>query len=85
MRWSLDGPDYNFFEFMRKLADEYPETMTIIRDTLTFTEKELREDLEPLLSIPAQGSACLTKARLDLTVDLIMKRKALLQEALDRP
>ncbi len=83
MRWSLeDQQNMNFFEFMRRFVGDFPETKAITAGLLEFTEDQLRLQLDPLPGIVADETAHLTPSRLDFTVKLIMKRTALLKEAI---
>ena len=85
MHWSLeDQSDMNFFDFMRKLVREFPQTRESIVSRLQFSEADLRARLGGLPSVPVAEGWRLTPRRLDFTLSLIMKRAALLRGAVEK-
>lgn len=84
MKWSLeDNKEYTFFEFMRKLAVEFPNTKPIIAKHLSFSLDQVEEVLVPLVDAVESPSHKLSQERLDFTLKLITGRKRILEEALD--
>ncbi len=84
MQWGEeDAGDMHFFDFMQRFVGEYPDTRTTVAKMLRFSEDDLHARLGPLASIPVIDASRLTQERLGFTLKLIMKRTALLREALD--
>ena len=85
MKWSLDEPDpINFYAFVEKLIVQSPEVKPIIEQHLSFSRQQAEEILTPLLDMVTDERHRLTGKRLDFILDLIVKRKALLEEMLAR-
>ncbi len=83
MKWSLeDAGPINFYEFMKKLVVQSPEVGPIISQHLDFSREQLEEVLLPLLEIQVDEKHRLSPERLNFMIELIMRRKALLEEAL---
>jgi len=83
MRWSLeDDKEYTFFEFMRKLTVEFPQTKAIIAKHLSFSLEQVEEVLVPLIDAVESPLHKLTQERLDFTLKLISGRKRILEETL---
>jgi len=83
MKWSLeDDKPLNFFDFMAKFAEQYPETLPIIADCLRFTRQQAEEILEDLVDSVSDNLYRLTPERFNFTLDLVMKRKELLESTL---
>lgn len=83
MKWSLDEKEpINFFDFVKKLIVQSPEIKPIIEKHLSFFRPQVEEILVPLLEMVTDERHRLTEARLDFMLDLILQRKALLEEVL---
>ena len=83
MRWSLEGDKgYTFFEFMKKLTVEFPNTKSIIAKHLSFSLEQVEEVLVPLIDAVESPIHKLTQERLDFTLKLISGRKRILEETL---
>lgn len=83
MKWSLeDDSPLNFYEFMARFALKYPETRDIILKHLCFERTEIEEILTPLCSIVVDTKYALTPQRLEFMLDMIFRRKELLEKAL---
>ena len=83
MKWSLaETTPMNFYDFMKRFVQEFPETRSAVEQRLNFTETDLRSRLAALTNIPVDAGCRLTQCRLDFTLRLLMERKNLLEEAL---
>ena len=83
MKWSLDDDRHlNFFDFMAKFVEQFPQTGDIISNLLRFTRHEAEIILEDLVDSVDDSRYCLTLERLNFTLDLVMKRKEILKSTL---
>ncbi len=83
MRWSLEEPDdVNFFQFMGRFLKQFPDERGCIEQILGFTRDELEDRLFGLTRIETPEFYRLTPQRLEFTIDMIMKRKELMEKAI---
>ena len=83
MKWSLEeNSPLNFYEFMRRMASEYPFTKSVMLGCLEFSREQVETACQGLLGLVA-GVEELTEQRLVFTIDNIMERRNLLLEALE--
>jgi len=83
MKWSLDEKeDFNFYDFMKKFVLEFPNTKSIIREQLSFSQSQVEEIMIPLVKAVSDTKYCLSEKRLRFMMELIFKRKELLKKAL---
>jgi hypothetical protein len=84
MKWSLDGEEQlSFYEFMKRLTVEFPETRRIISQHLSFDYQQVEEVLAPLVGAVSDPEHKLTRKRLDFVLKLIFGRKRILEETLE--
>jgi hypothetical protein len=84
MKWSLDEKEpMNFYQFMKRFVTEYPQTRERVQKIMNFSQSELEEKLYPLAELIDDPVCRLTEARLAFTIRLMMKRRELLQRALN--
>jgi len=85
MKWSLNEREpINFYEFVRKFVVQFPKAKPIMKRHLSFSREQAKEILKPLPEIVTDEKYRLTRERLDFMLDLIFKRKKLLEETLER-
>jgi len=83
MKWSLDeNESLNFYDFMRKFVLEFPDTMPIIEKYLDFNRLQVEEIMSPLVAAVSDKVNCLSQKRLNFIIELIFRRKQLLEKAL---
>lgn len=83
MKWTLnDEEPLNFYQFMAKFVLNYPDVKDLILGCLNFNRHLAEEILEPLCVIVDDEKYQLTHRRLEFILDMIFRRKHLLQEAL---
>ncbi|MBN1974073.1 MAG: hypothetical protein JW787_10575 [Sedimentisphaerales bacterium] len=83
MKWSLDQLDViNFYEFMKKFVLEFKDSKDIICKHLRFERSQVEEVMNPLVSAVTDNTYSLTQKRLHFIMELIFKRKKLLEKAL---
>jgi len=83
MKWSLDEQeDFNFYDFMKKFVLEFPDTKSIIGEQLSFSQPQLEEILNPLITAVSDTKYYLSQKRLRFIIEFIFKRKELLEKAL---
>jgi hypothetical protein len=83
MRWSLDeNESLNFYDFMRKFVLEFPDTMPIIRKHLDFNRSQVEEVMNPLVVAVSDDVHHLSRKRLYFMIELIFRRKQLLEKVL---
>ena len=83
MKWSLDeNESLNFYEFMQKFALEFPNALPIIAKHLDFSQPQVEEIMSPLVTVVSDNVNCLSQKRLNFIMELIFRRKELLQKAL---
>ena len=83
MKWSLDAQgDCNFYDFMKKLVLEFPDTKPIIGRHLDFSQSQIEEILILLATAVSDAKYCLSQKRLDFIIEFIFRRKKLLEKAL---
>jgi len=73
----------NFFDFMRRFLEFYPQTRSTIEKLLRFTREDIESRLRALPQIPVAPMWRLTEQRLDFTIRLVMKRKELLERSIE--
>jgi len=84
MKWSLKEQEtLNFFDFMQKFVLEFPETKPIISEHLSFSRAQVEEVINPLVPAVADTTYCLSWKRLHFIIELIFRRKELLEKALN--
>jgi len=84
MKWSLDEQEtLNFFDFMQKFVLEFPETKPIISEYLNFSRVQVEEVINPLVPAVSDTTYCLSQKRLHFIIELIFRRKELLEKALN--
>ncbi len=84
MKWSLDeGKQFNFYDFMKKFAIEFPQVKPIMANHLSFTYVQVEEVLAPLVEAVSDPEYKLTWKRLDFVLKLIFERKRILEETLE--
>lgn len=84
MKWSLDEQEaLNFYSFMQKFVLEFPNAKSIISNRLSFGRPQVEEIMNPLLTAATDDTYYLSPKRLRFIIDLIFKRKELLEKALD--
>jgi hypothetical protein len=85
MRWSLtEDRLMNFYEFVACFVQHHPETKDAILKTLAFSQDDLHNHLDGLCEMSVEEPVCLTRRRLEFTIMLVMKRRSLLLEALEK-
>jgi len=83
MRWSLDeNESLNFYDFMHKFVLAFPDTMSIIEKHLGFNRSQAEEIMSPLVTAVSDNVNCLSQKRLNFIIELIFRRKQLLEKAL---
>lgn len=83
MRWSLNEPeDINFYDFMARFLDKYPEARCYVDKALAFNRVDIQDRLHPLTQIDVPEEYRLTPRRLGFTMDMLMRRKELLEKAI---
>jgi hypothetical protein len=83
MKWSLDENEtLNFYEFMQKFILEFPDTRPIIVKHLDFNRSQVEEIMRPLVTAVPDSVYCLSQKRLHFIMELIFRRKELLEKAL---
>ena len=83
MKWSLDKNEtLNFYEFMQKFVLEFPDTMPIIVKHLDFNRSQVEEIMSPLVTAVSDSAYSLSQKRLHFIMELIFRRKELLEKAL---
>jgi len=83
MKWTLDEQDpLNFYDFMRKFVLEFPDTKSIIEKHLGFKQSQVEEIMSPLVAAVSDNTYCLSGKRLNFIMELIFRRKKLLEETL---
>ncbi len=83
MKWSLDEQEeLNFFDFMKKFVLEFPGTIPIIEELLSFGQPQVEEILRPLITAVPESKYCLSRKRFHFIIEFIFKRKELLEKAL---
>lgn len=83
MRWSLNEPeDINFYDFMARFLDKYPEARCYLKKALAFNRVDIQDRLHPLTQIVVPEEYRLTPRRLGFTMDMLMRRKELLEKAI---
>lgn len=84
MKWSLDEQEtLNFFDFMQKFVLEFPETKPIISEHLNFSRAQVEEVISPLVPAVSDTTYCLSQKRLHFIIELVFRRKELLEKALN--
>lgn len=82
MKWSLyDEKPLNYFEFMGKFVLKYPESKSTISGHLSFSREQVEEKLYPLCEL-VDDKFRLTPTRLKFMLDMMFRRKAILEEVL---
>lgn len=83
MKWSLDeNESFNFYDFMQKFVLEFPDTKSIIEKHLGFKQSQVEEIMSPLVTAIFDTNYCLSQKRLHFIMELIFRRKKLLEKAL---
>jgi hypothetical protein len=83
MKWSLDErEELNFYDFMSKFVLEFPDTKPIIEKYLSFSQAQVEEIMIPLVAAVSDDTYCLSGKRLNFIMELIFKRKELLEKTL---
>ena len=83
MKWSLEEQeDINFYEFMKKFVLEFKDSKDIIYKLLRFERSQVEEVMNPLVSAVTDNTYSLTQKRLQFIMELVFKRKELLEKAL---
>lgn len=83
MKWSLDEQDnVNFYDFMKKFVLEFPDTKSIIGEHLSFSRLQVEEIMIPLVRAVSDTKYCLSEKRLYFIMELIFRRKELLEKVL---
>jgi len=83
MKWSLDEDEsLNFYDFMKKFVLEFPATRSIIGKHLDFNRSQVEEIMSPLVTAVSDDVYCLSQKRLHFIMELIFRRKELLEKTL---
>ncbi|MCP4712346.1 MAG: hypothetical protein GY869_27305 [Planctomycetes bacterium] len=83
MKWSLaDEKPLNYYDFMARFVLQYPDSKAIISKHLCFERKEAEEILTPLCDMVDDCKYKLSPQRLSFMLDMIFRRKELLEKAL---
>jgi|WetSurMetagenome_2_1015567.scaffolds.fasta_scaffold840442_2 hypothetical protein len=67
---------------MKKFVLEFPDTKSIIKELLSINQLHVEEILSPLVNAVSDTKYCLSQKRLHFIMELIFKRKELLEKAL---
>ncbi len=85
MKWFLDDMEsLNYYQFLAKFIMSYEKAGPIIKRCLSFSRKQVEEILEPLCGMICDDPCRLTQKRLDFMLDMIFKRKELLEKTLKK-
>ncbi len=84
MKWSLTYNDLNYYDFMSKFILKFPASKNIINRYLCFDREQAEQILEPLCEIVSDQKYRLTPQRLKFMLDMVFRRKELLQKVLEK-
>jgi len=83
MKFSLDEKDHlNFYDFILKFVRKFPDARSIISNHLNFSRSKVEEVMNPLIEAVSDSTYCLSRKRLDFMLELIFRRKELLEKTL---
>ncbi len=84
MRWNLEeSGDVTFYEFMGRFLKKFPEERESVAMALNFGRRSVEDRLSGLTHIAVPEDFRLTPQRLTFTIDLLMRRKELLEKAIE--